>query len=702
MVLPDIKLKHVYNSEKDNILEDFYIHVLKESISYKRITGYFSSSSFKVAEKGLIAFIKNGGKMQFILNVQLMSDDYEAIQEGHKTPDEIISSYMLDDLDKIQDLIVKNHVAVLGWLVANKILEIRVGYLESVLFGKEILHQKVGVLEDSAGNKLTFSGSNNESAMGWKYNSEKFKVFSSWEDHAELYECDVNDFEELWNDISPRTRVISFPKAVEREIIRMAPRTFQDLERLIGETSPSPEDTKIALRNYQLEAIDSWFSHDKQGIFEMATGTGKTITAISALKKLLETDKKLLTIISCPYLHLCSQWEDILEKMEVKIPLYHASSINSKWREQVMGTILDQKLGKTNQFIVLTTHDTISSADFISTMEEANVSILLIGDEIHGMGSSKRLAGLQENYRYRLGLSATPQRYLDEEGTNELMSYFGGIVYSFDLARAINEINPATNQSYLAPYEYHPIFVELSNEDMDEYILLSGKIAILRNKSNKTATDIKRLDSYIVKSQDIINNSSSKFPAFRNLIKQLYNDKQLSHTLVYCAPRQIDTAQDIIRQQGNIIQHRFTNTENARTKESRYHGMTEREFLLTNFDKGVYHLLVAIRCLDEGVDVPSTRTAILLASSGNPKEYIQRRGRVLRRAPDKDKAVIYDISALPNRFSGEYSHEAVKELVEKELKRVTIFAKDAMNCAFVFEKVHEIEQKYELNQGEQK
>lgn len=697
MVLPDIKLKHVYNSEKDNILEDFYIHVLKESISYKRITGYFSSSSFKVAEKGLIAFIKNGGKMQFILNVQLMPDDYEAIQEGLQTPDEIISKYMLDDLDKIQDFIAKNHVAVLGWLVANKILEIRVGYLESVFFGKEILHQKVGVLEDSAGNKLTFSGSNNESAMGWKYNSEKFKVFSSWEDHAELYECDVNDFEELWNDISPRTRVISFPKAVEREIIRFAPQSLEELEHLIEGTCPLPKKREIHLRTYQLEAIESWFSHDKQGIFEMATGTGKTITAISAFKKLLETEKKLLTIISCPYLHLCSQWEDALDEMGIQLPLFHASSINPKWRDQIMGTILDQKLGKINQFIVMTTHDTISSSSFIATMEEANAPILLIGDEIHGMGSSKRLAGLQDQYRYRLGLSATPERYLDEEGTNELMSYFGGIVYSFDLARAINEINPATNQSYLVPYEYHPIFVELSNEDMDEYVLLSDKIAILRNKSNKTVTDIKNLDKYIVKSQDIINNSSSKFPAFTNLIEELYNDEKLSHTLVYCAPRQIDRAQDIIRHHGNIIQHRFTNRENARKKERQYHGMTEREFLLSNFDKGVYHLLVAIRCLDEGVDVPSTRTAILLASSGNPKEYIQRRGRVLRRAPDKEKAVIYDISAMPNRFSGEYSHDAVKELVEKELKRVKIFAKDAMNCAFVYGLVHEIEQKYELN-----
>ena len=232
---------------------------------------------------------------------------------------------------------------------------------------------------------------------------------------------------------------------------------------------------------------------------------------------------------------------------------------------------------------------------------------------------------------------------------------------------------------------------------MKEYFLVSGKIAILMNLSEKTAKDAKTLEKLLLKRQNIINNSATKFPAFTNLIEELYKDGNLSHTLVYCAPQQIDTAQEIIRQHGNIIQHKFTNTEDARRRESRYHGMTEREFLLSNFDKGVYHLLVAIRCLDEGVDVPSTRTAILLASSGNPKEYIQRRGRVLRRAPNKEKAVIYDISIMPNRLSGAYSQETGRGLVEKELTRVKIFAKDALNCADVYAQVHKIEEKYDLN-----
>ncbi|WP_319643370.1 DEAD/DEAH box helicase family protein [Methanovulcanius yangii] len=696
MALPDITLKHVYNSEKDNILEDFYINVLRESVSYKRITGYFSSSSFSVAGKGLIAFIKNGGNMQFILNVQLIPNDYKAIQEGLKSPENIISRILLDDLENNPDQMAKNHAAILGWLVANQILDVKIGYLESEQYGKEILHQKVGIVEDNAGNTLTFSGSNNESAMGWKYNSEKFKVFFSWEDNSELYECDINDFDELWNDRSPRTRVIPFPEAVKKEIIRLAPSSFEELEKLIEKTYPPDDDPKIRLRSYQLEAIDSWLSHDRRGIFEMATGTGKTITAISALKNVLEREKKLLTIISCPYLHLCRQWEDTLEEMEVHLPLYHASSINTKWNDQVMGAILNQKLGKENQFIVMTTHDTISSEKFISTMKEANVPILLIGDEIHGMGSSKRLAGLQDIYQYRLGLSATPERYLDEEGTEELMTYFGGIVYSFDLSRAITEINPETGKSYLAPYQYHPIFVELSTEDMDEYLLLSGKIAVLMNRKKRTTSEIAKLEKFLLKRQDIVNNSSTKYPAFRDLLTNLLKEGDISHTLVYCAPKQIETAQDIIREQGTIIQHKFTNTENARKKERQYHGMTEREYLLSNFDKGVYNVLVAIRCLDEGVDVPSTRNAILLSSSGNPKEYIQRRGRVLRRAPDKEMAVIYDISVLPNMFSGNYTEDAARGLVEKELKRVRIFATDAINCAEVCGEVHKIEEKYGL------
>ena len=367
----------------------------------------------------------------------------------------------------------------------------------------------------------------------------------------------------------------------------------------------------IDLRQYQHDAIDAWFANNCQGIFEMATGTGKTYTAIGALQKLLKQEKKLVTIICAPFLHLATQWEHNLHQMGVDLPLVYASSMDPKWKEKCTGKIFDNRLGKLPYFIILTTHDTVSSEKFIEIMDDLKSPTLLIADEVHGMGSVERINGLLDKYQYRLGLSATPHRYFDELGTKKLLKYFDKTVYEFTLHRAINEINPATNESYLAPYEYHPLFAELNSEEMDKYATISRQIAILFSKKLKTKDEELLLEKRLRDRQDILKNATEKYPSFKNLINTLKNNDEISHTLVYCSPQQIEPVQEIIRNSENIIQHKFTSGEDATHHQKKYSDMTEREYLLDNFDKGIYHILVAIKCLDEGVDVPSTRNADL-------------------------------------------------------------------------------------------
>jgi len=704
MSFQNIHLKHSYSSEKDNLVDDFYIPVLKEANIYRRVTGYFSSSSLFIAARGFSEFIKKGGHFQFILNVQLSDDDYEHIEKGIQSPDEIIQSRFLSDLSELEDECKRNHAKVIGWLISNNQMEIKIGFIENKIIGHEILHQKLGILEDPDKNIISFVGSNNESKSGWLHNSEKFKVFFSWEEHYhDSIKEDIDEFDDLWNNRAKKTRVIPFPEAVKQNLINIYKNGIYLLDELLegveGVCDPDLEygkknSTTVSLRQYQYEAIDAWFANHCQGIFEMATGTGKTYTAIGALQELLKREKKLVAVICAPFLHLTTQWEQNIRQMGVELPIVYASSMDPKWKDKCTEKILDNRLGKLPYFIILATHDTISSNKFIEIMEDLKSPALLIADEVHGMGSIERVHGLLEKYQFRLGLSATPHRYFDELGTKKLLKYFNKTVYEFNLHRAINEINPATGESFLVPYEYHLLFAELNSEEMEKYTLISKQITILFLKTHKTRDEDLLLEKRLRDRQDILKNAAGKYPLFQELVKQLKNSGSISHTLVYCSPQQIEPTQGIIRDIGKIVQHKFTSGEDATRHQEKYSFMTEREYLLENFDKGNYHVLVAIKCLDEGVDVPSTRNAILMCSSGNPKEYIQRRGRVLRRFPGKVKAIIYDFAAVPNISDARLNPEIEQKMFNSQLKRLEEFAQDAMNESEVRRQIFEERKKH--------
>ena len=295
---------------------------------------------------------------------------------------------------------------------------------------------------------------------------------------------------------------------------------------------------------------------------------------------------------------------------------------------------------------------------------------------------------------YRLGLSATPSRYFDDEGSKFIIDYFGGTVYSFDLKRAINEINPETGKSYLTPYEYYPLFVELSDEEYEKYELFSKKIsrqyAISKNKKDKDEL----LQRLLEKRQKIIVDCPAKYEAFNKILDTIKKD--LNYCLVYCSDVQINETQNILKRR-LITNHRFTGDEGIKPNK-KYGGKSERQFILDQFGEKnpTFQILVAMKCLDEGVDVPAARTAVILASSGNPKQYIQRRGRILRRSPGKDKAVIYDILVLPpaKKMSEFDDMELEKKILRKELARYEEFAKISLNFTEALNIIFPIKRRY--------
>jgi len=698
MSLKELNLKGLYDSDRDDLLNDFYIPVLSESIYYKRIAGFFSSNALAIAAKGISKFIENGGKIQLIANVIISEKDQEAIKKAINVKE----SKLIEEIESLEDALKKGHIKLLAWMIKNDKLEIKIAVVSD-----GIEHKKKGILEDKEGNKISFSGSDNETVKGWLENDEEFHVFCSWrEGDKDIHlKPDIESFDKLWNDEANKVRVYPVSGAFKRGLIRAAPKNDEEFKELSKEVTEEllrknkerikkmQETKRIKLRNFQKEAITKWKENNFLGIFEMATGVGKTISALGCLKLLSKFKDKLVTVIVCPYNHLITQWKNEVIKFGIKEKVIIADSSNKDWKNELANYTSYVNREFTTQLMIITTYKTFSSEYFIQQINKFEKDVFLIADEMHWSGAETFSKGLIEKYKSRLGLSATPERYLDDTGSRFIISYFGGTVYEFDLKRAINEVNPDTGKSYLTPYNYYPYFVELDLNEFDDYINITKKMSrVFRIKKAKQKKD-EILQRLAEKRQKIIVNASAKPDILKEILKNL---KEIKHLLIYCSDKQIDNVQ-IILGDIEVINHRFTGEESI-FPSIKYGGISQRDFLLKKFADGTYQTLVAMKCLDEGVDVPPARTAIILASSGNPKEYIQRRGRILRRYEGKEKANIYDILVVPSLTGNipEETKETEKNILLKEIKRYEEFANIADNRLEALNKIFPIKRKYGL------
>ena len=688
MSLKNIHLKRAYSSDFDDILHEFYIPALAQSVHYDRLAGLFSSTSLAIAAKGILGLIRNGGSMRLIVSPKLSKKDIEVIVTAYASPEKFIEKRMLSELERLEDKFVRNHIFALGWMVANKKLEIKVALVYDD-YGKlmssddiercGIFHQKVGILKDSEENIVTFSGSINETATGWLKNIEEFKVFRSWIPSEEEYvNADIIKFNMLWDNKSPKVKVIEVPYAVKKKLIEIAPSDIEkiDLETLYGYTKTK---RKIRLFRHQEEAVEAWQKNNMKGIFEMATGTGKTFAALGCLEKALNKHKQLATIISCPYQHLIQQWKREINKFGIKYDnLIIADSSNPLWKDHLVDSLIDIQLGYKSHVIILTTHSTFSSEKFTNIIRhhKNGTPLFLIADEVHGLGAQKWRVGLLDEYDLRLGLSATPKRWFDTAGTLILYEFFDDVVYEFGIEKAINTINPLTGKTYLVPYRYRPKFISLTRRELEEYI---DKTKAIARRYYKTKNDYEKdriLEILLFKRSDIIKNAERKYEALIEILDEL-GDK-VKWTLIYCSPAQLRTVMQILKEK-RLRAHRFTMKEGT-IPQRKFGGLTEREYILKNFAEQRYDVLVAIKCLDEGVDVPPARVAILMASSGNPREYIQRIGRVIRQYPGKKEATIYDIIVVPSLSDLPPELEEIeRKIFKNELRRYIEIAKTAVN-----------------------
>ncbi|HLO18328.1 MAG TPA: DEAD/DEAH box helicase family protein [Anaerolineales bacterium] len=671
MPLTELDIPFALNTSKNNLIEQFFVPLLKNSVRYDRGVGFFSSRWVKESFIGMSDFAKNGGKARWITSPILGKEDWDAILLGDEAKhDEILKQSLLNEIQDLSQTLQQNTLVALAWMIADGIIEFKLAKPRNKL--NHEFHAKVGIFTDRDGNRISFDGSYNDSLTGL-YNYESIKVFRSWDTTKGYVEQEESLFESIWNDQDPNIEVYEIPDAVTAQILKLRENTerpypmpeWVKLKSVIENASetkiPYPHiPTSVILRDYQSEAIDNWFNNGNKGILEMATGTGKTITALSAAVKLLDQQKNLITVIICPYIHLAQQWIQEAEKFGYR-PILVAES-KSKWLEKVQKLVRDFKSDRIAEGSVVTTNDSFLSDDLQEILSPVWNKILLIADEMHHCGSPEFLKKLPYNTSYRLGLSATPIRDYDELGTEQLLDFFGNIAFRFDLKDAIEH-------GFLTPYYYYPIPVHMQDDEFDEFINLTKKLNRLHPNPKEPISDWAL--KLAIKRARVLNNSRSKIDWINQNIEA---SSEMEYTLFYVGDQIFDEVRVLLGYEKRIPIHEFTHRQS----------LSERKNLLTQFQERKIKAFVAMKCLDEGVDIPPTRTAYFLASSSVEREFVQRRGRVLRRSPGKTHANIYDLISIPpyeyiTKGKSDENYNAVRSALRREFTRIKEFASLAEN-----------------------
>lgn len=665
MGLRDVEVKLIYDSSKDNIEKDLFIPLMQESNKYYRGIGYFSSNWIQVALEGIESIIKNNGKIYMITSPNLTEDDYEAIKKGNKAKtDEVIYNSIKQELEKFDAKDKKELLNFLSWLIAEEILEMKFAVCKN---GIGIYHDKIAIFEDNQ-DMVCIHGSINASLQA-NFNGEGVSVFKSWGTGFEYCNEHKKRFMELWNGEREFYSVIDMPEKLKC--------TFRELSQNFDKTYIFRNNTvkKREPRKYQLEAIQKLRENNWQGIFEMATGTGKTLTSIFAMLKYKEEKGRQFLIVLVPFTHLVEQWTEELAEQGYEAILKCMGS-KQKWYNRLVSRIKDYNSYLIDNVCIVSTYKTSTSTDFYEAIKKIESNLCLIADECHNMGTNNGQDMMLDNIEVRLGLSATPDRWFDEDGTQKIKQYFNKTVYEYTLEKAIQD-------NLLTPYYYYPIVTRLDYEEQEEYTELTRRISNYLNKRNSDEEDDDYIKKIYRKRRRIMNTCRSKYVTLYKLLKGKMQTETISHTLVYVAQGESKDVTKHLSDMGFKV-HEFVYDVD----------IEDRKKILQKFSAGEYQILVAIKCLDEGVDIPSIKTAYFLSSTSNPREFIQRRGRILRTSDYKKYAELYDFIVFPYEECKNRSVE--KNIIKKELPRFAEFAQNAENKNRARDEIYDMVSKYNL------
>jgi superfamily II DNA or RNA helicase/HKD family nuclease len=681
-------LKPIYFLPNDLFSEELLIPTFRISEKAYCMMGFFSSGALSTLAPGLAAFI-NCSKFSFklIISPFLRQEDLEAIENGIRSSEEVAKD-LIESLVITDDLLQQHTLKCLSYLLSVGRIEIKIALMKRALF-----HPKVWIFENGD-DAIAAHGSSNITLSGIKYNFEQISVSRSWIDITQKYIIEKlrNQFDCLWNNEEDGCLVISMPEALKKQVLKSYPSEhppteseylsiYRRAKEKISENSNVKEIQKEWTKfnfiipqwikyesgpfEHQGKAMKAWCSSDFHGVLEMATGSGKTITAMISAYKAYQKNKPLLIVVAAPYIPLINQWCDEIGQFNVKTTNLSEARNAAKRIKSVNQVKRRLRSGISDVETIVVTHDTLCSEDFFDVISSFECPRLLIADEVHNLGRPGFINNPPEYYEFRLGLSATPVRQYDEEGTEAIFDFFGPVVFRFTLKEAIGQC--------LVEYDYHVHPCHLSKSEMDQWYDLTGKI-----KKSAWRKEDGKPDDYLAKlyrdRRKLLETIESKVSILGSLLDGM-DLNNLRYTLIYASDKEPDQLEEInrlLRDRG-VLFHQLT------AEETVDHDKTKH--IIQSFQQGEIQVLTAKRVLDEGVNIPQICQAFILASTTVERQWIQRRGRLLRTcsAIGKNHSIIHDFIALPPDIKKGLDSDT-RSLIKSEISRIHEFASLARNA----------------------
>lgn len=704
-MLSDVFFKHSYSSGYDEP-KDFFTEALIESSTFDLGLGFFSSSGIRSLSYGFALFIANGGKMRVVMNHILSQEDKEIIEKGQKHLVEDFENHILFDIKKLVETLSKEDeqfFRCLSYLISIN----RIEFVATVSTKGGLGHDKYGIFKDEKGNKVAFIGSANFSQSALELNGETITVFTSPDDDKRIAEYQAL-FDQSWENDTPHLVHIpiehvktfireKFPKTSLTNLLEeginlrenigidnnipakyckpISRRILDKIEfKELEPRFPFPEERRI-----QIDAYSAWIENGKKGIFAMATGTGKTVTALNCIRKQYKENGYYKAIIVVPTQALAIQWEH--ETKSFNYQNIVSTHSDKDWKNILSRYITRSLLDSTKSIILITTYATFNRNDIQSFLKKVRgvETFIYVADEAHNIGSQNSLNHLPEMINWRIGLSATPERIYDDLGSEKLYEFFNSkppkYTYRYTMKQAIEE-------GILCHYDYYPIFIELTSSEMEEYERISDQLRkYIDADTGKYKPDAEKL---LLKRKRIIHKAENKKIAISDLLEELRQKQKLDYTFVfvpegYEPDYSINDSYNINQDDVHIIdEYAQMFKEHGYSYHKYISGLDDAPSILQNFADGDIQILLSMKCLDEGVDIPRAEHAIFCSSTGNPRQFVQRRGRVLRKCKGKEKAKIWDLIVTPPNILDE-SNSIERNLFLNEVKRIINFAALADN-----------------------
>lgn len=707
-MLRDCEFELTYSTGLEHEPKEFFTEALIESKTFDLGLGYFSTSGIRCLAYGFALFIANGGKMRVVINHILSEQDKNAIERGQSGIIEDYEDRILNDVSKLCGMLSRQDeqfFKCFSYLISVE----RIEFVATLSSQGGLGHDKYGVFTDGYGNKVAFIGSSNFSQTAMELNGETITAFTSWKTPEYVKDLE-GKFNDNWKHDNnhlihiPISKVTSYiknkfgdiklKKLIEAEIDLREIKEIDSSDPIISKPLPNYLLEKIEFkeqeprfpfpkeRQIQIDAYDAWIKNGRNGIFAMATGSGKTVTALNCLLKQYQENGFYKAIIVVPTRALALQWEDEVKHFNFQNII--STHTENDWKNLLSRYTTKSLLNPKKNIVVITTYATFIRKyiqDFIKNTKGID-SFVFIADEAHNLGATGPIKHLPHSIKYRIGLSATPERIYDEGGSKKLYDFFNSeppkYTYRFTMKDAIWKSDPPI----LCHYEYYPLFVSLTPDEMEEYNKVTEQLR--KYIDSKTGKYKKEAEMKLMERKRIIHKAANKKLKVAELLDEQKKKGNLDYTFVFVPEGyEPDYAEIDEYKIDNADIHIIDEySQMFRERKYSYHqyisGLDDAPSILEAFERGDIQILLSMKCLDEGVDIPRAQNAIFISSTGNPRQFIQRRGRVLRTCKDKDKAYIWDLIVMPPDIS-ESASTVERSLFAGEVRRILNFAALADN-----------------------